>query len=161
VPVKRCSKCGESKPLAEFAINKARADGRTTYCKPCKKVYNATYYELTKDRHNPSRAERRRQVRQETTAKLIEYLRRHPCIDCGEDDIVVLDFDHVRDKEAGISNLVTAGAPWERILAEIEKCEVVCSNDHRRRTARSFGWARLADGQAPLAHGVELLTLNQ
>ena len=25
---------------------------------------------------------------------------------------------------------------WERILAEIAKCEVVCGNCHKRRTAR-------------------------
>jgi len=104
--------------------------------------------------------ERGRQAKAEATTQLIEYLRGHPCVDCGETDIVVLDFDHLRDKAAGVSDLVAAGARWERILVEIEKCEVVCANDHRRRTARSFGWTRFAD-QAPLAHGVELLTLNQ
>lgn len=157
---KRCSKCQQVKSLTDFALNRRRADGRTTYCKSCKKQYNATYYTLTKDRHNPSRAERRRQAKAEATARVIEYLREHPCVDCGEADIVVLDFDHQRDKEVGVSELVGAGAPWERILAEIEKCEVVCANDHRRRTARTFGWARLEE-RAPLAHGVELLTLNQ
>ena len=57
---------------------------------------------------------------------------------------VVLDFDHLGDKQSGISQMVAAGKPWDRILVEISKCEVVCANDHRRRTARSFGWARLA-----------------
>lgn len=105
---KRCGSCGLLKPIEEFATNRTKSDGRQTVCRLCKKSYNATYYELTKGRHNPTRAARRRQVRGETTAKLIEYLRCHPCVDCGEDDIVVLDFDHLRDKVAGISNLVTA-----------------------------------------------------
>jgi hypothetical protein len=53
----------------------------------------------------------------------------------------VLEFDHLRDKEFGIgAGLVQKG--WETILAEIEKCEVVCANCHRRRTAQRQGTLR-------------------
>jgi hypothetical protein len=31
---------------------------------------------------------------------------------------------------------------WATILAEIEKCEVVCANCHRRRTAARMGYFR-------------------
>jgi hypothetical protein len=72
-----------------------------------------------------------------------EYLATHPCIDCGETDLAVLDFDH-RDrstKTAAIAVLIRRGkvAP---LLAEIAKCDVRCANDHRRKTAREFGYAR-------------------
>lgn len=153
--------CGETKPLDQFAVSRRRADGRTTYCKPCKKVYNEAYYQRTRDQHNPSRAERRTRHRAGNQRRVIEYLSTHPCVDCGETDLVVLDFDHQRDKVADVSRLVNDGAPWARIEAEIEKCEVVCANDHRRRTARTQGWFRLGEPQAPLAHGVELPTLNR
>jgi hypothetical protein len=143
---KRCSKCQLVRPVADFDISSRRTDGRTTYCKPCKKSYNAAYYELTKARHNPGRAERLRQVRELAMQTVFAYLHTHPCVDCGETDIVVRDFDHQRDKTAGISKLIRDGASPERIAGEIEKCEVVCANDHRRRTARSFGWARLEGG---------------
>jgi L-lysine 2,3-aminomutase len=74
---------------------------------------------------------------------VIEYLREHPCVDCGETDPIVLEFDHLRDKIANVSAMALAKRPWRVILAEIEKCEVVCANCHRRRTlARSgaFRW---------------------
>jgi hypothetical protein len=80
--------------------------------------------------------------RAENRRKLWEYLEEHPCVDCGESDPVVLEFDHL-DGEAKASNvctLVNRPCLWEAIAAEIEKCEVRCSNCHRRRTARQMRW---------------------
>jgi hypothetical protein len=150
VATKRCYSCDKIKDVAEFPINRKRGDGLGTLCKACKKVYNVLYYERTKERHNPARAERRRRAVAEAQRQVYEYLQSHPCVDCGETDIVVLDFDHQSDKVAEINEMIDAGLAWQTILAEIAKCEVVCSNDHRRRTARQFGWRRAAF-QAPLA----------
>jgi hypothetical protein len=72
----------------------------------------------------------------ENQAWIIVYLQAHPCVDCGESDPIVLEFDHLRDKERNVSALVLGGWEWARVLEEIEKCEVVCANCHRRRTAR-------------------------
>ncbi len=55
---------------------------------------------------------------------------------------MVLEFDHLRDKAFAIG----ASLPyrnWEAILAEIAKCDVVCANCHRRRTARRAGHLRM------------------
>ncbi len=94
----------------------------------------------TKDRFRDARSEARKRAVAGAKEAVCAYLREHPCVDCGETDIVVLDFDHRNDKEFEISKMVCNGAPWTRILTEIQKCEVVCANDHRRRTARTFGW---------------------
>jgi hypothetical protein len=75
----------------------------------------------------------------ENQRRLRAYLREHPCTDCGEPDIVVLEFDHLRDKTANVSQLVRH-ASWARVLEEIAKCEVACANCHRRRTARRAGY---------------------
>jgi 5-methylcytosine-specific restriction endonuclease McrA len=63
----------------------------------------------------------------------------HACVDCGETDAVVLDFDHLRDKVNDVSSLVALRRPWEEVLEEIEKCEVRCANCHARKTARELG----------------------
>ena len=66
---------------------------------------------------------------------LVDYFATHPCVDCGETDPVVLEFDHLRDKSFSIGAKLTNHS-WDAIVAEIEKCEVVCGNCHKRRTAR-------------------------
>jgi hypothetical protein len=72
---------------------------------------------------------------------LLEFFKLHPCVDCGEADPLVLEFDHLRDKTFAIG----AGLPdrnWQSILREIEECEVVCANCHRRRTVKRSGTLR-------------------
>src|SRR5207247_9126089 len=72
--------------------------------------------------------------------RIVEYLTTHACVDCGETDIVVLQFDHLRDKSMNISTLIRNGASWTRIEQEIAKCEVRCANCHRLRTALSWSF---------------------
>jgi hypothetical protein len=57
------------------------------------------------------------------------------CVDCGERDIVVLEFDHLRDKRTNVTMLAWSEASLDRLRAEIDCCEVRCCNCHRRRTA--------------------------
>lgn len=83
--------------------------------------------------------------RERNHARVREYLLAHPCTDCGEPDPVVLDFDHLPgfEKRFAISRAVGASTrSWKSILAEIAKCEVVCANCHRRRTAARGGFRK-------------------
>lgn len=67
-----------------------------------------------------------------------DYLRQHPCMDCGEADPTVLDFDH-RDgmqKLSSISRIIFDGMSMARLIAEIAKCDIRCANCHRRRHAK-------------------------
>lgn len=75
--------------------------------------------------------------------KLFEYLDDHDCVECGETDSRVLQFDHVRGKKRGnVAQMVARGYGWNTILEEIAKCEVVCANCHARRTAQRGGFWR-------------------
>lgn len=66
---------------------------------------------------------------------LADYKRTHPCVDCGEDDPIVLDFDHVKGKKKmSLCQMKSAGMSLRLIEEEIAKCEVRCSNCHRRVT---------------------------
>ena len=61
-----------------------------------------------------------------------DYLKKHPCIDCGNDNIIMLEFDHVRGiKEHNIATMVENRSSIATIQAEIDKCEVRCANCHR------------------------------
>lgn len=137
---KTCTKCKFEKSIDEFAKNSSRKDGLHNICKPCKKEYNTDYYGRTKHVYKESRAERRKRMRRDAQRFVLSFLSTHPCVDCGETDVVVLQFDHQRDKIAAIAQLINLGASVKRIAVEIEKCEVVCANDHARRTATQFGW---------------------
>lgn len=137
---KHCTTCHQDKSEDEFATNKSKPDGRHSQCRSCKKNYNAGYYERTKGVHNPGRKDRRNRQIAANRQNLLDYLRYHPCVDCGESDVVVLDFDHRSNKLRNVSRMVSAGTSWDSILAEIAKCDVVCANDHRRRTAKSQDW---------------------
>ena len=75
---------------------------------------------------------------------VLDYLKTHSCVDCGESDIVVLQFDHVRGKKIdSVCALVGRKRPLVKILAEIKKCDVRCANCHVRRTAKQHKWFKL------------------
>jgi len=139
--MRRCGRCGELKPVDEFAWRRRRRLQRDNYCRPCRSAYGKEHYEANKQRYIEQAARVKKKVRLERTLKLLEFFEAHPCADCGEADPVVLEFDHLRDKAFnvtwGIDNVA-----WAKLLAEIEKCEVVCANCHRRRTSRRRGALR-------------------
>ena len=54
------------------------------------------------------------------------------CIDCGENNPLVLDFNHVKgEKIMAISNMSNKAYGIDTISKEMDKCEVRCANCHR------------------------------
>ena len=138
--MKTCGKCFETKVEGDFNYRNKAKGTRNSWCKLCMKEY---------DRENNKRPERVAMKKanaerslQRSRDFIREYLEEHPCIDCGEKDIVVLQFDHEEPqlKEGNISSWVTAGYGVDRIKQEVNKCSVRCANCHMRRTAKQFGW---------------------
>src|ERR1035437_6516884 len=83
-----------------------------------------------------------RQLAQREIKRLIvcDYLSDNPCIDCGQSDIIVLDFDHRGDdhKVSGVVAMMNNGCSPGRMIGEIAKCDIRCANCHRKKTISSF-----------------------
>lgn len=141
--MKRCSRCGETQPGSEFGIKNKKTGSRRVWCRDCCRAYGREHYWRDREPYlNKARA-RRREERPRIRAAVSEYLRTHPCLDCGESDILLLDFDH-RDRETKVAP-VSRLAHWASlsvVLSEIAKCDVRCGNCHRTRTAAQRNWRK-------------------
>ena len=87
-----------------------------------------------KNREDLYRAQKQHRVR--IRKKLFEFLSSQKCIDCGEKDFRVLDFDHLdrKSKFKNVSDMRSGHYSWKSIYNEIRKCTVRCANCHRRKT---------------------------
>ena len=135
--IKFCGKCNQEKPLEEFnKSSRPKDNGFQVVCRQCQ----SEYYINNKEKHaaNVRKHEKKRKV--ENRNRIYEYLLSHPCVDCGETDLIVLEFDHLRDKKLAVSAMYNQGYSWTAVSKEISKCEVRCANCHRRKTARDQGW---------------------
>lgn len=76
------------------------------------------------------------QVRLTTHRERLHALKSAPCLDCGEPFLpCAMDYDHVRgEKRHAIADMVGRFS-WEQVEVEIAKCDLVCANCHRMRTA--------------------------
>ncbi len=92
-----------------------------------------------KNREDLYKAQKRHRIK--IRKKLFDFLSLRECIDCGERDPVVLDFDHIKPgtKFKSVSRMLSGHYSWESILAEIKKCEIRCANCHRRKSHIQFG----------------------
>lgn len=150
-PQKTCVVCGTPKPRGDFHVKgKGRWD---SHCKPCRNARDKREWlealppdaqEALKSKRaarGVPRAVREKEYSKRLTTKrqrlLDHYKKGKPCMDCGGFfRREVLEFDHRGDapKVACVSQLITKNVA--RLEAEIAKCDLVCSNCHRVRTAR-------------------------
>jgi hypothetical protein len=137
---KHCARCQLDVPVASF--NKRKNGCCYAYCRPCQTEYLHEHYLRNASLYKKRRRESGRRYLSRDKNYVAEYLRSHPCVDCGEHDPLVLEFDHVdpESKEATIASLVRWGCALDRLQREIAKCEVRCVHCHRRRTAKQFRW---------------------
>lgn len=90
------------------------------------------HYQDNKESYASRRDKRRAALREIISS----HKKSFPCLDCGERDPVVLDFDHRvgATKDFDIGNAPALGIGKYRLIAEIAKCDIRCSNCHRRAT---------------------------
>ncbi len=141
---KICPRCKVNKPVDEFAKRSNTAGRLTSWCRACSRDSAIERYYKNHTHQRARRKESTLRLRREKARRVYEYLKQHPCIDCGICDPLVLEFDHKDgiDKTEAIAQLVNRNWSWKKIFGEIEKCDARCANCHRRRTARQFGYLR-------------------
>lgn len=110
--IRKCSNCNVEKPLTQFNYQNKAKNQKMYICKDCE-------HEKKKDRND------KRKV-------LVNRLKMGNCVVCGESEPCCLDFHHI-DSEHKEFTIGSANNKTEKkILQEIAKCVVVCSNCHRK-----------------------------
>jgi hypothetical protein len=141
-----CGRCGRHKAPSEFAWRRKARGQRDNYCRACRADYKREHYAAHRERYLANALRRKQTLVAERAAYLVAFFREHPCVDCGQHDPLVLEFDHLGEKSFGIAKGLR-DHNWRTVLDEIAKCEVVCANCHRRRTAQRAGFARAVVAQ--------------
>jgi hypothetical protein len=149
-----CTGCGQNKEADAFGFRNKATGRRHRLCKTCVAEYGRKHYAVNRSIYISRNNRRSRAHTLTLKMQVCEFLLKHPCVDCGLADPLLLDFDHVdpAKKRKTIYELVHQAYSWSAVQAEINKCQVSCANCHRRRTALQFGWPKLS--LSPLARVV-------
>lgn len=132
-----CSQC------LEVLTEDSRAK-RGGICIPCRRANGRAHYSDNRQYYVAKARTRNARTKAEVRTWLLKYLSENPCIDCGNADVRVLEFDHrePEEKKASVAVLSALGWSLETVQDEISKCDVRCANCHRIRTAEQFSWWR-------------------
>jgi hypothetical protein len=143
VALKVCSTCGEAKDETQFAYRNKALGRRWGTCKSCQSEQRRKWYRKNRAAHIKTASRNKKKARAEAQQYIWDYLTAHPCVDCGESNPVVLEFDHVRGKKRmAVANMARQGYSIGAIEEEIAKCVVRCANCHRIKTHKERGWFR-------------------
>jgi hypothetical protein len=132
--MKLCVRCKNERENSCFSPDKKTTDKLASWCKICFSEYRKERYskniELSRQNTNNRRAER---------IKWLQDLKKSkPCLDCNNIyEPYCMDFDHVPErgqKVQSVSRMVLSNSPKEKILEEIQKCDLVCVLCHNKRS---------------------------
>lgn len=135
VQYKTCSKCKRPKPVTEFHKSKKDRYGRQSRCKSCANGNSAKHFIENKQHYR----EKSRKQKQAVRGWYFNLKAKLKCCRCPESHSACLDFHHrnPKTKRFNIASAVWEGLSIPKILAEIKKCDVVCSNCHRKMRSNS------------------------
>ena len=96
------------------------------------------HYQANKAGYVARAKESKAQNRAKIHSHIADHLAANACVDCGEKDPIVLEFDHQpgAEKRFNLGDAVKRGFSLNSVIAEIAKCVVRCANCHRRKTYR-------------------------
>lgn len=134
--MKKCKSCNKELPLNFFSKRSSSKDLLEAKCKTCKSLAAKKYY--TENNVSKKVLARNEKKKQLIIDLLLETLKTNQCIDCGINDIRVLEFDHVRgEKRFNLMDSTNRKYGLNTIKEEIAKCEIRCRNCHKIKTAKT------------------------
>jgi len=139
---KRCDHCKQEKDITEFNWKFKALGIRHDTCRECMKWFVRRYFKgSAHDEHLRNVKERKKAARIFAREYVWDYLTTHPCVQCGESDPRVLEFHHRNEaeKEDTISHMVGEGLSAARLQSEMDKCDILCGNCHKKLTMKERG----------------------
>lgn len=132
--MKICSLCKINKLESDFSFKGKKKAAR---CKDCCNNINKQWYQQNKS--GKVAYTRKRQF--ESRKFVFNYLKDKKCVDCGENRMATLQFDHVKgEKSFVISRGVVSGCSLKTLIKEIDKCAIRCANCHAIKTSIEARW---------------------
>jgi hypothetical protein len=127
---KKCSHCKELKPITEY--NRKNSYRISSWCRECSRKRSKEYYASNREKHKAETKKRKHIIIAENKNRLQQIKICNKCSICPETTPICLDLHHTKDKEILISQAVNIGWSWKRIVGELKKCIILCSNCHRK-----------------------------
>ena len=168
--MKRCSKCGETKPLDEFYKRSSSKDNKAPRCRECSKKAHRGWYATNAEKarrdsrrwikDNPERAKETKRIyyannrEKVLTAQSKMWAANHrnlrakfgpSCFDCGQTFPTGMFEYHHLDPSTKKGNTNLRSWKWECLEAYVQGCVQICPNCHRLRHRQEWeiGWRAL------------------
>ena len=100
-----CNKCHKEKKVTDFSFKNYKKGTRKKICKICHSLYRRKHYLQNKEKYILKAQKWNNNQKKVLANYLSDILSKSKCIDCGEKDIVVLEFDHLNSKSFGTAIL--------------------------------------------------------
>lgn len=140
--MKKCTKCEVEFLLDEFPIMNKKSGKRFSMCVKCKREYDRVYYQKNREINKENKNKLQRENRIIKLKYVNNLLQNSSCLDCGNSDWRVLEFDHRERDKKEFSIADCSSYSIEKIQLEIDKCDIVCANCHNIRTIEQRGYYR-------------------
>ena len=142
--MKICSDCTQSLPFDSFNKKKTNKNNTIQYqskCKECNKKYHQQHYRNNKNDYL-KKARKWDLNYKRTIYQLLMDSSKNGCRYCNEKDFRCIEFNHIdrSTKLYNISHMINNSMSIHDIKMELQKCEPVCANCHKKITAAQFNW---------------------
>lgn len=126
--MKKCNKCNIEKEHSEFNKKSASKDGLQNFCRKCDNAAQKQRYKKDKQYYID-----KSKIQRIILRNYVNTLKEEGCMYCAEDDIVCMDFHHVKgNKNDSIASMVNRAVSFKILKEEIAKCIILCANCHRK-----------------------------